>query len=280
MYIEKAMLILKPYMEDEMKRKFEGIWIPRDIWLSNELTLQEKIFLVEINSLDNDGGCYANNQYFSDFFRISKRRVREVISSLVEKKHLTLEIIFKTGTQEVDKRILKVCSPLYGISEEEKFPTPTEEEFPTPREESCHYNNTLFNNTLFNNNYIVEIIDYLNKVCGTNYKSTTKKTKQLIEARLQEGFTVEDFKTVIDKKYATWNGTEWSKYLRPTTLFNGEKFEGYVNENYQKKGGVNCAGPKQHNDNGEIQRSEAERIQLRRARELNGNRGEDEDFGF
>lgn len=229
-----------------MKRKFEGIWIPRQIWLSEDLTLQEKIFLVEINSLDNEDGCWANNQYFAEFFGLSKRRVREIISSLTEKKHITLEIIYKDGTREVDKRILRVCSILYGntpVSKEENLPAPEEEKhltpgvetFPTSREERCHYNNTSFSNTSFNNNYIVEIITYLNKVCGTNYKPTTKKTMQLIEARFKEGFTLEDFKTVIDNKYATWNETEWQQYLRPATLFNGEKFEGYLNEKATKK---------------------------------------------
>jgi hypothetical protein len=46
---------------------------------------------------------------------------------------------------------------------------------------------------------------------------------------LNEKFTLEDFKTVIDKKAKSWMGTEWQKYLRPETLF-GTKFEGYLNE--------------------------------------------------
>lgn len=223
-----------------MSRKFEGIWIPRQIWMSKDLTLQEKIFLVEINSLDNEEGCWASNKYFSEFFGLSKRRVREIISSLTEKKHLTLELTYKENTKEVDKRILRVCSALYGnvlVGEEEKHPTPREENghtneeesCPTTGEESCHYSSTSSINTSFNNNYIVEIIDHLNQVCHTNYKSTTKKTKQLIEARFKEGFTVEDFKMVINNMHTKWNGTEWQQYLRPSTLFNGEKFEGYLN---------------------------------------------------
>ena len=43
-------------------------------------------------------------------------------------------------------------------------------------------------------------------------------------------FTVEDFKTVIDKKSLEWMGTEREKYLRPQTLF-GTKFESYLNQN-------------------------------------------------
>ena len=75
---------------------------------------------------------------------------------------------------------------------------------------------------------VAEIVAYLNKVTGTDYKPTTKKTQQLIKARMRDGFTVADFKTVIDKK----NQDEWfvtGGYMRPETLF-GTKFEGYLNE--------------------------------------------------
>jgi uncharacterized phage protein (TIGR02220 family) len=72
------------------------------------------------------------------------------------------------------------------------------------------------------------VVSYLNEKAGTNYRHTTAKTRTVIHARLAEGFTVEDFKTVIDKKCAEWIGKEYEKYLRPETLF-GTKFEGYLN---------------------------------------------------
>ena len=78
-----------------------------------------------------------------------------------------------------------------------------------------------------------EIIQHLNMRAGTKYKSNTAKTKQLINARLNEGFTLEDFKTVIDKKCVEWCGTEFEKFLRPNTLF-GTKFESYLNQNVVK----------------------------------------------
>lgn len=75
-----------------------------------------------------------------------------------------------------------------------------------------------------------EIITYLNVKTGSNYRPNTPKTKQLIDARMKEGFTVEDFQTVIDKKATMWkNDPKMSAYLRPETLF-GTKFEGYLNE--------------------------------------------------
>lgn len=79
-------------------------------------------------------------------------------------------------------------------------------------------------------NQYSEIITYLNEKTGSSYRSNTPKTKQLIDARMKEGFTVDDFKTVIDKKTTLWlNDTKMVAYLRPETLFS-PKFEGYLNE--------------------------------------------------
>jgi uncharacterized phage protein (TIGR02220 family) len=74
-----------------------------------------------------------------------------------------------------------------------------------------------------------EIIAYLNEKTSSRYRNT-ETTKRLIHARMEEGFTKEDFFTVIDNKVKTWKGTEWEKYLRPETLFCASKFQGYLNE--------------------------------------------------
>ncbi|MCT3068377.1 DNA replication protein [Leuconostoc citreum] len=74
-----------------------------------------------------------------------------------------------------------------------------------------------------------EIVDYLNEKTGSKYRSSGSKTKSLIKARTNEGFSLDDFKTVIEKKAKEWSGTTMEKYLRPETLF-GTKFEGYLNE--------------------------------------------------
>lgn len=76
----------------------------------------------------------------------------------------------------------------------------------------------------------ITVINYLNSKINSKYKYTTKKNQTLIHARTQEGFNIDDFKTVIDKKAAEWMGTDMEKYLRPETLF-GTKFESYLNQN-------------------------------------------------
>lgn len=73
------------------------------------------------------------------------------------------------------------------------------------------------------------IVNYLNQKLGTKYRPGSVNTKKHIDARLKEGYKPDDFKTVIDKKYNDWIGTEYEKYLRPETLF-GSKFESYLNQ--------------------------------------------------
>lgn len=74
------------------ERGFKGIWIPAAVWLSKDLTLLEKAFFAEIDSLDNPPrGCIASNQYFSLFFDLSKEYVSKQISKLEAKKLINCE---------------------------------------------------------------------------------------------------------------------------------------------------------------------------------------------
>ena len=76
-----------------------------------------------------------------------------------------------------------------------------------------------------------EIIEYLNLKTGSKFKPTTKPYIQAIRSRLKEGYTVDDFKTVIDKKCREWKGTKLEKYLTPKTLFAPSHFDTYLNSN-------------------------------------------------
>lgn len=74
-----------------------------------------------------------------------------------------------------------------------------------------------------------DVINYLNQKANTKYRSSSKKTQEKINARLNEGYTLMDFKNVINKKTDEWINTEMEKFLRPETLF-GTKFESYLNQ--------------------------------------------------
>lgn len=88
-----------------------------------------------------------------------------------------------------------------------------------------------------------EIVGYLNKKAHTNFKTNSKLTRRYIFERLAEGYAMQDFKTVIDKKYDDWAETEFEKYLRPSTLF-GDRFEDYLNEAKYKKNYCDSEGIK------------------------------------
>jgi uncharacterized phage protein (TIGR02220 family) len=91
-----------------------------------------------------------------------------------------------------------------------------------------------------NTEVVYAVIDYLNNKCGTHYKHGTEKTQKHINARLNDGFSYDDFVEVINKKSDEWLGTSMERYLTPDTLF-GTKFEKYLNqrivdkENYSDK---------------------------------------------
>ena len=77
-----------------------------------------------------------------------------------------------------------------------------------------------------------EVVDYLNEKTGSKYRSSGTKTKNSIKARFNEGFSLDDFRTVIDVKSKQWlTDQKMKQYLRPETLF-GTKFESYLNENH------------------------------------------------
>lgn len=111
---------------------------------------------------------------------------------------------------------------------------------------SINNNITLSNTTLIdkpidkknvdntNDKYYVEIIDYLNLKTGSNYRYSTKSIREYINGRLREGYTVDDFKTVIDKKCLEWEGTDQEQYLRPSTLFAPRHFAEYLNQPVKK----------------------------------------------
>ena len=221
-------------------RAFKGIWIPKEIWLSTDLKVMEKLVLVEIDSLDNEEGCFASNDHFSKFFSLSKNRCSEIIKSLEKKGYITIEYVYQQGSKAISKRVIKCVRKIdEGIREIDNPTRKTEEGY----SEKCEDNNTSFSNTFSNTGNkedIVEqsstapipyeeIVQYLNQKTGKHFKSTSKATQRHIKARFTDGFVLDDFKQVIDKKCSDWlRDQKMKEYLRPETLF-GTKFESYLN---------------------------------------------------
>ena len=88
-----------------MEREFKGIWIPKEIWLDDNLTWSEKMLLVEIDSLATlEKGCIATNEYLSSFFNLSKDRISKLISSLKAKGYIEVKLIYNGDTKQIIKR--------------------------------------------------------------------------------------------------------------------------------------------------------------------------------
>ena len=96
-----------------MDRGFKGVWIPKEIWLHKGLTLQEKIMLVEVDSLDNENGCFASNAHFAEFLNVKERRVQDIIKSLKDKGYITVGFKYKPGSKEIESRFIRVVDAKY-----------------------------------------------------------------------------------------------------------------------------------------------------------------------
>lgn len=177
-------------------------------------------------SQDGDSEYTGSLQYLCDFTGgVSKPTIIKALKELVEKQYIIRreEIVnnvqfnrykanlpllknFNGGSKEI---LMGVVKNLDGGSKE------------------ILPNNKEYNESLKNKD-INTIVEYLNKKAGVKYRASSKATQTHINARLKEGYTVENFFTVIDKKCAEWLGGDMAKYLRPETLF-GSKFENYLN---------------------------------------------------
>ncbi len=191
--------------------------LPANIRYDNRLNANEKLLYGEITALTHKTGeCWASNKYFSELYNKTPQAISKWILNLKKCGYLDIDYIY--NGKEIEKRVIRVsmcvdrginvCLGRY--------------------QQEIKENNTSINN--INYKYIYSrVIEYLNKKIGTSYKSTTKSTQSHIKARLDEGFTEEDFIKVIDTKVKDWKNTKLEKFLRPDTLFS-TKFESYLNQ--------------------------------------------------
>lgn len=209
-----------------MTRDFKGIWIPKEIWLNKDLTLQEKVFFVEIDSLDNEEGCFATNSYFADFFGLSTTRVSLVIKSLIDKGWITSTMIYKEGTKEIEKRVLKVCyrpslinvndPPLRNVKEGIK--------------EKLKDNNTV-NNT--DNNNINNIYSDFEKIIKQKYLGKkTKAVRDKVVPKLLKKYSVEELTRCLDRYAKDCKGKDKKYILMESTFWNGRYID-YLDCNYE-----------------------------------------------
>lgn len=211
--------------------------IPAEVRYDHRLKANEKLLYGEVTALcSSSGECWASNKFFAELYGVHITNVSRWVNSLVDKGYLESQLVYKEGTKEIEKRILRLSSVSKNVK------TPNSKNVKTSISKNAKENNTSINNTSMNNNILssnlddtkgkaVEIIDYLNEKAGKRFSHKTKETAKHINARLKDGYTVEDFKRVIDNRVMKWSKDKKMKeYIRPDTLFTPTNFEKYLND--------------------------------------------------
>jgi hypothetical protein len=123
-------------------RDFKGVWIPKEVWLNENLSIIEKCLLVEIDSLDNsERGCFASNEYLANFFKLSESRMANIISDL--KKRGFINQIFFDGRQ----RGLRIVKSEVWFTENDKADYSKTVKLPYRKREHNNTMNKTTNNT-------------------------------------------------------------------------------------------------------------------------------------
>lgn len=98
-----------------MERDFKGVWIPKEIWLDTRLNALDKVILTEIDSLDDgENGCYASNQYLSEFCQCSATKVSTAISKLQEYGYIE-QVDFDGRHRKIKSCLTKIERQPYEI---------------------------------------------------------------------------------------------------------------------------------------------------------------------
>ena len=210
--------------------------IPATVRYDHNLKANEKLMYGEITALASKNGyCWAENRYFAELYDVHKITISNWLKNLEDNGYIRTELKYVYGTKQVSKRLIYINdTPIsqiakgYKSNDYDPINQNTKEELSTTSNNNTRDIYTTSSNST--RTPYKEIIDYLNEKTGRKYKHTAKVNQRVIKARMNEGYTLEDFKTVIDKKSIGWNDDKKMKeFLRPETLFS-TKFDRYLNE--------------------------------------------------
>lgn len=237
-----------------MDKEFPSYYsiIPATVRYDHNLKANEKLMYGEITALSSKNGyCWAENRYFAELYDVHKITISKWLKNLEDNGYIRTELKYVYGTKQVSKRLIYINdTPIsqitnrYKSNDYEPVSQKTKEELSITSN-----NNTRDIKTMSRNSTRMpykEIIEYLNEKTGRQYKHSAKLNQRVIKARMNEGYTLEDFKTVIDKKSVKWkDDVKMKEYLRPETLF-GTKFDRYLNEDLETKSEPWTVGNNEH----------------------------------
>jgi len=160
-----------------MERDFKWIWIPKEIWLATDLSIIEKVILVEIDSLDNKNWCFASNEYFAEFFWISVRQTSKYINRLIEKKFIK-QIWFDWRKRILQSKLNNICN-----ADRNKSSNQTRTKVPGRQEQKFQHNN-IVNNKVNNKDIYSDSKDLKNSL----KEKLNTYIKEIIPDNKQEQF--------------------------------------------------------------------------------------------
>lgn len=214
------------------------------ITLNNQKCMEWEINATQgiLVALLYEANAWANEEIIDDkiYYFVSRNLILKELPMFFEKAdtvYRNLKVLAEKGIIEYIKHkgmdLIRLTekgkSWNFIENNSEKNPSKFGKKSENNSEKNPTYKDTNIQKDINNKNIYSEVVDYLNQKAGTKYKSNSKNTTKHIKARINDGYTLEDFKTVIDKKCSEWLNTDMEKYLCPDTLF-GSKFEKYLNQ--------------------------------------------------
>lgn len=218
-----------------MINAFDNI-VAEKIGIEGAILLGHVNYWVEVNQANDIQGNKAINGYYwtfnsykslaNIFSYMTPSKIRRTLIMLKDEGYILIENHNSTKYDRTNwYTITEKGKNLLGSKHQNKpvaEPKKEKEEIVTVTQEVTEFQEKIPYN---------EIIEHLNLRVGAKYRASNQNTRKIIQARFKEGYTLDDFKMVIDKKCVEWsNDPKMSQYLRPMTLF-GTKFESYLNQN-------------------------------------------------
>ena len=205
--------------------------LPAAVRYCKQINHFDRILYSEAMALSNKWGyCNASNGYFAELYDVEPETVSRAFSKLSKAGHIKIEL---SGSGMNERKIY----PLVGALPMTNISWGHDKNVIAPHDENVNDNNIHSNNksivgkpddAAILTDLVKGAINLLNDLTNSAFKPTSKKTRDTIKARMNEGYTLPDFEKVIRHKVASWlHDAKQSQYLRPETLF-GPKFEGYL----------------------------------------------------
>jgi uncharacterized phage protein (TIGR02220 family) len=207
----------------------------------DQLDWQAEVFYRRLMSKVDDHGLYDArlSMLRSSLYPLRVDRVREADISrwMAACQKAGLIVLYEAD----GKPFLKMVDTNWKTRSDPKYPLPTES--------SCKQEKTTVNTSTVVEVGVVDegkalsgtpdaspreearkILEFLNTKTGRQYEPVNANL-ELIVARLREGYSSDDIRSVVAKKCREWSGDEkMAPYLRPATLFNRTKFAQYQGE--------------------------------------------------